>query len=186
MIKMRTIGYAFWAGALIYLVFALIIVLSLNFNIYIAEILSLATLFPVIFYLAKSPSDMPLKKVLWAFVLFSIYVSLLSIYQYCTWDSIGNSWTDQHAQYLRFICTAIFMILKLKIFGQIIKLSKRFSFVWWTCVLNFIVALEPIFTPFMVSAYFGYNYIQYMNLIYDFSFALLYISIGLFLIPKSN
>ena len=195
MIKMKTIGYAFWAGALIYLVFALIIVLSLNFNIYIGSILSLATLFPIMFYLTKSPSNMPMKNVLWTFVLFSIYVTLLSIYQYSTWDSLGNSWTEQQEQYMQtnrimqIINTAILMILKLIIFWQIIKFSKNFSFVWWTCIFNFIIALEPTITPFVVNTYFNSHYIQYLNatmLIHNLGFALLYMSIGLFLMPKSN
>lgn len=195
MIKMKIIGYAFWTGALLYLLFAFMVLLSLQINIYIWSVLSLATLFPIVFYLAKCPSGMPLKNVLWTFVLFYFFITLLSIYQHRAFVSLGNSWTDQHEQYLQInriiqiINTATLMVFKLIIFGQIIKLSKSYSFVWWTCILNFIIALEPIITPVMINVCFRNNDIQYIiaiSLIHNIGFALLYLSIGLFFMPKSD
>jgi hypothetical protein len=192
---MKIIGYTFGAGALLYLSFAFMALISLQINIYIWSVLSLAALFPIIFYLVKCPSNMPLKTILWTFVLFSIFINLLSVDQHQILTSQDYSLREKYEHYMQtygiiqYFNTATLTILKLIIFGQIIKLSKKFSFVWWSCILNFIIALSPIITPLVIIVYSRDYYIEYMtatNLIHNLGFALLYLSLGLFFMPQSK
>lgn len=195
MIKMKSIGYVFFAGALLHLVLAFIIVLSLQVDFYIFIFLSLALLFPVMYYLQKCPSNMPLKKCLWTFVLFSVYMVVWSIYTRYTWESLGDMWSEQLEQFVRTnklfeqINNLVLMIIKVIVLWNMIKLSKKRSFVWWTCVANLVIALEPIILLAIRVYFYNDNNVQYMNtigLIRNLGFVLLYLSIGLFLIPKSN
>lgn len=184
MTNMKTIAYSFWVGAFLYLLFAVSILLSINIGFYVSTFLSIAALAPVVLYLKKCPRTMPLKNILRSFIFVSVICgTALSIYSHIRLSSLFQ---QNRLIWLIYDYAIVIMFFEAIISWQIIKLSRTFSFIWWVCIITFILAFRPI-CQFVIAAITYYPHsATYLNLLYilhDISFALLFVAIGMFFRP---
>ena len=198
MINMKAVGYSFFAGALLYFILAMLTLFPVNSGtngndkFIISSLISLATIIPILFYLWACPSNMPLKSLLVFYCILFLCGTVLSYYIYTKLQSFTDY--DQLYQFaqtsnkLQTLYNLTIMIVKMLIFWEIIKISRRYSFVWWISIICFIIAFNPLFS-ITVNMWFPRDSILYMqtvSFIDNISLMLLYVSIGLFLLPKSK
>jgi hypothetical protein len=196
MTKMKTIAYSFWAGAALYLFFAVSILLSINTG-YVSIVLSVVALTPVVLYLRKCPSAMPIKNSLRFFVFVSVICgTALSIYSRVKLSSLGYNYSPEHALFYQLnklfwdIYYIVIMTLEATISWQLVKMSRTFSYIWWASIFIFVLAFRPLWEMVIaVSINNSQQYVTYLNLLYilrNIGYTLLFTAIGLFFRPTAK
>lgn len=194
---MKTTGYFFYAGALLSIIAAALVALSIKTSMFSNILYYIALIIPSIYYLLKCPSNTPIKKILWINTINTVLLLLLllkffiDVYKNDNFHAIENHL--KHIQYSMIIIELIIMFYTILILGQIIKLSKTGSFVWWMCIINLILSFKPLFiisTIFILHHMNIYSFITRSTMITTaidrIGLALLYISIGRCLVPPKK